>query len=116
MVSCFQDWQVSTFYGELPKAAVELDMIQVQKETLQYQPRSMDSEDSTYIELLAALNAGWRIEPPVYARSRWGSAHAGQQMYHFVLKSSQGVTLVSVADGPGVRAFLKEQRFAVNRA
>ena len=91
-------------------------MGRVQKEILQNQPRSTDSEDSTYFGLLAALDAGWQIEPPVYARSRWGSAHAGQQMYHFVLRSRQGITLVSVADGPVVRAFMEEQRFAVNRA
>ena len=91
-------------------------MDQEQQEMLQYQPHSIDPENGTYFGLLTALNAGWQVEPPVYARSRWGSAYAGQQMYHFVLRSRQGITLVSVADGPGVRAFLKEQRFAVNRA
>jgi hypothetical protein len=82
---------------------------------LQNQSRSPDSEDSTYFGLLAALDAGWQIEPPVYARSRWGSAHAGQQIYHFILKWRQSITMMSVADSPGLRAFLEQHRIAVNR-
>jgi hypothetical protein len=94
---------------------MELDMGRLLEAGLQNQPRSIDSQDSTYFGLLAALDAGWQIEPPVYARSRWGSAHAGQQVYHFILRSRQAITMVSVLDSPGLRAFLEEHRIAVNR-
>jgi hypothetical protein len=81
---------------------------------VQNQPCSIDSEDHTYLELLAALEAGWQIQPPVYARARWGSAHAGQQIYHFVLRSSQAITMISVLDTPNLRAFLEEHQLAVD--
>jgi hypothetical protein len=94
---------------------MELDMGRLLEAGLQNQPRSIDSQDSTYFGLLAALDAGWQIEPPVYARSRWGSAHAGQQVYHFILRSRQAITMVSVLDSPGLQVFLEEHRIAVNR-
>jgi hypothetical protein len=81
----------------------------------QNQSRSIDSKVNTYSELLVALDAGWQIEPPVYARSRWGRAHAGQQMYHFILRSKRAITMLSVVDSPGLCAFLEEHRIAVDR-
>lgn len=80
---------------------------------MQNQPRSINSEDNTYFELLAALEAGWQIEPPVYARARWGSAYVGQQVYHFVLRSRQAIMMVSVHDSPSLHAFLEEHQLAV---
>lgn len=85
------------------------------EEVLQNQPRSIHSEDNSFFELLAALDAGWQIQPPVYVRSRWGSAHAGQQMYHLILRSKQAITMVSVPDSPGLRAFLEDHQIAVDR-
>ncbi len=42
---------------------------------LQNQPRTFDPEDGNFFGLLAALDAGWHIEPPAYARPRWGLLH-----------------------------------------
>jgi hypothetical protein len=82
---------------------------------LQNRARTSDPEDGNFFGLLAALDAGWIIEPPVYARSRWGSQHAGQQMYHFILRRGQYITMISVADTSRLREFLNEQHIAVNR-
>jgi hypothetical protein len=81
---------------------------------LQNRPRTTDSEDGTYFGLLAALDAGWQVEPPVYARPRWGSQHAGEFMYHFILHRETGTTMVSVADCPRVRSFIEEHRLEIN--
>ena len=82
---------------------------------LQNRPHTSDPEDSNFFGLLAALDAGWHIEPPAYARPRWGLQHAGTHMYHFILKRGQSVTMISVADTPCLREFLDEQRITVNR-
>jgi hypothetical protein len=82
---------------------------------LQNRPRTPDLEDGNFFGLLAALDAGWFIEPPVYARSRWGLAHAGKQMYHFILRRGSSITMISVADTSRLREFLDEQRITINR-
>jgi hypothetical protein len=82
---------------------------------LQNQPRTSDPEDGNFLGLLAALDAGWHIEPPAYARPRWGLLHAGTQMYHFILRRGQSMTMISVADTSRLREFLDEQRITVNR-
>jgi hypothetical protein len=81
---------------------------------LQNRPRSRDSDEDTFHALLAALDADWRVEPPVYVRPRWGSEHAGQFMYHFILRRETGTTMVSVADGTRVRRFVQEHALQVN--
>ena len=81
---------------------------------LQNRPRSTNSDDDTFYALLAALDAGWRVEPPVYVRPRWGSEHAGTVMYHFILRRDTGTTMVSVADGHRIRAFIQEHGLEVN--
>ena len=81
---------------------------------LQNRPHSPNPDEDTFYALLAALDVGWRIEPPVYVRPRWGSDHAGQQMYHFILRRETGTTMVSVADGARVRTFVQEHDLQVN--
>jgi hypothetical protein len=82
---------------------------------LQDRPRLSEPDDGTFYALLAALDTGWTIEPPVYARPRWGSEHTGKQMYHFILRRGIATTMVSVADSPRARDFLQEQQLRVNR-
>jgi hypothetical protein len=81
---------------------------------LQNRRRSPNPDEDTFYALLAALDAGWRVEPPVYIRPRWGSEHLGQVMYHFILRRETGTTMVSVADGPRVRDFVQEHGLTVN--
>jgi hypothetical protein len=82
---------------------------------LQNRPRSLDPDEDTFYALLAALDVGWRVEPPVYVRPRWGSEHAGSVMYHFILRRETGTTMVSVADGSRIRAFVQEHGLEINR-
>jgi hypothetical protein len=81
---------------------------------LQNRPRSANPDEDTFYALMAALDAGWCVEPPVYVRPRWGSGHAGQQMYHFILRRETGTTMVSVADGSRIRAFVQERGLEIN--
>lgn len=89
-------------------------MDQLLKAVPQNLSRPAESEKGTYCELLAALDAGWRIEPPVYARPRLGSVHAGQETYHFILRCRQSLRMISVPDSPGLRIFLEEHQIAIN--
>ncbi len=75
---------------------------------------SPDPDEDSFYALLAALYVGWGIEPPVYVRPRWGSGHAGQRMYHFILRRDACTTMVSVADGSQVRTFVREYGLQVN--
>ena len=81
---------------------------------LQNHPRTSTPDDDTFYALLAALDAGWRVEPPVYIRPRWGSEHVGTVMYHFILRRETGTTMVSVADGSRIRAFVQERGLEIN--
>ena len=42
--------------------------------------------DDSYRTLLAALDLGWRVEQPVYLRSRWDGG--SEKVYHFILTKS----------------------------
>ncbi|MBN1888898.1 MAG: hypothetical protein JW850_12970 [Thermoflexales bacterium] len=77
--------------------------------------RVVDPERGSFYALLAALDGGWQVEPPVYARPRWGAENAGKQMYHCILRRGPATTLVSVEDSSHLRAFLDEQSIPVNR-
>ncbi len=82
--------------------------------TLRDRSGSPDSDEDSFYALLAALYVGWGIEPPVYVRPRWGSEHAGQQRYHFILRRDTRMTMLSVADSSQVRAFVYEYDLQVN--
>jgi hypothetical protein len=77
--------------------------------------RSVDPAHGSFYALLTALDAGWSIEPPVYARPRWGAGNAGKQRYHFILRRGPATTLLSVEDSPRLRTFLEEQIIQVNK-
>ena len=62
------------------------------------------------------LSRGWRIEPPVYARSDWQSSAASEEgnTYHFVLWRENRVNLVSIREGPEIQEFLANSELAVD--
>jgi hypothetical protein len=82
--------------------------------TLQNRPCTSDPDEDAFHVLLGALDVGWWIEPPVYVRPRWGSEHAGQQRYHFILRRDNRMTMLSVADSSQVRTFVHEYGLQVN--
>jgi hypothetical protein len=68
-----------------------------------------------YHTLLTALDAGWRVEPPVYVRADW-SLKSRTKVYHFVLRrdSLRMTTLLSVPDCEAVRGLISENDWSVS--
>lgn len=62
------------------------------------------------------LSRGWRIEPPVYARSDWQSAATSNEgnTYHFVLWRDNRVNLVSIREGPEIKRFLIDSGLTID--
>lgn len=68
-----------------------------------------------YHTLLTALDAGWRVEPPVYVRADW-SLKSRTKVFHFVLRrdSLRMTTLLSVPDCEAVRGLISENDWSVS--
>jgi len=62
------------------------------------------------------LTEGWRIQPPVYVRPRWGWASRlrRRSAYHFVLERRRQIRLVSVLEGSEVQQLLDDSRLPVD--
>ncbi len=62
------------------------------------------------------LDRGWKIEPPVYARSDWQSPATSEEgnTYHFVLWRDDRVNLVSIREGPEIQQFLTDSELAID--
>ncbi len=77
------------------------------------QPAHPAELDPRYRLLRAALDAGWRIEEPVYLRPRWGEG--GSRVYHFILWLDSEVTprLITVAECLEVERFVREEGLRV---
>ncbi len=62
-----------------------------------------------YLQLLAALDEGWQIAPPVYHRPRWFDT--GEQVYHFILKHPEhnGTRLITVPEDEDIREFVRDR-------
>lgn len=83
--------------------------------TLQ-QPAKPTPAEPSYLLLLAALDAGWVIEEPVYLRSRWGDS--GPRVYHFILRQKRltqlpATRLITVSAGPEIERFVRDSGFRV---
>ena len=68
-----------------------------------------------YHTLLTALDAGWRVEPPIYVRADW-SLKSRSKVFHFVLRrdSLRMTTLLSVPDCEAVRGLISENDWSVS--
>jgi hypothetical protein len=68
-----------------------------------------------YHTLLTALDAGWRVEPPIYIRADW-SLKSHTKVFHFVLRrdSLRMTTLLSVPDCEAVRGLISENDWSVS--
>lgn len=68
-----------------------------------------------YHTLLTALDAGWRVEPPIYVRADW-SLKSRSKVFHFVLRrdSLRMTTLLSVPDCEAVRDLISENDWSVS--
>jgi hypothetical protein len=81
------------------------------------QPAHPSQIEPQFRSLLAALDMGWRIEEPVYLRSRW--SEVGPRVYHFILRRAllAPPRLLSVPEGPQVDHFVRDEglRLVVGR-
>ena len=69
-----------------------------------------------YHMLLAALDGGWKVEPPIYVRSDWSLKRKDAKVFHFVLRrdSSRMTTLLSVPDCEAVRRLIGDKEWALS--
>ena len=68
-----------------------------------------------YLQLLAALDEGWQVAPPVYHRPRW--LDTNEQVYHFILKHPEhnGTRLITVSEDPEVERFVRSNALCMLR-
>ncbi len=69
-----------------------------------------------YHRLLAALDGGWKVEPPVYVRSDWSLKRRDTKVFHFVLRrdSIHMTTLLSVPDCEAVRGLIDDNGWSLS--
>ncbi len=69
-----------------------------------------------YHMLLAALDSGWKVEPPIYVRADWSLKRKDTKVFHFVLRreSVRMTTLLSVPDGEAVRRLIGDNDWALS--
>lgn len=75
------------------------------------QPAQPTPTEPAYLLLLAALDSGWKVEEPVYVRSRWGES--GPRVYHFILRQKRltqlpATRLITVSVGPEIERFVRD--------
>lgn len=77
------------------------------------QPAHGHTSNPRYLQLLAALDEGWLIVPPVYRRPRWLDDR--EQVYHFILRHAErtGTRLITVPEDDIVRTFIRDQELAL---
>jgi len=69
-----------------------------------------------YRMLLAALDSGWTVEPPIYVRSDWSLKRKDASVFHFVLRRDaiRMTTLLSVPDCEAVRRLISDNDWALS--
>ncbi len=75
-----------------------------------------DPAMARYHTLLAALDAGWRVEPPIYLRQDWSIKTKPARVFHFVMRrdSQRMTTLLSVPDCEAVRRLINDNGWQVS--
>ncbi len=75
-------------------------------------PRPASANDAQLLLLLSALDAGWRVEEPVYLRSMMGER--SQKAYHLILhRPGHVVNLVTVPQSREADAFVQREGWQV---
>lgn len=79
--------------------------------TLQ-RPRTATANDPQLLLLLSALDAGWRVEEPIYLRSMMGER--SRMAYHVILhRPGHVVSLVTVPQSREADAFVQREGWQV---
>lgn len=67
-----------------------------------------------FAELRAALEDGWEIVQPIFARPMWSAVDDSSTALHFVLRRDVATRLVTVPEGRGVQRFIREHHLSVD--
>ncbi|HEX6817268.1 MAG TPA: hypothetical protein VF120_02765 [Ktedonobacterales bacterium] len=67
-----------------------------------------------FAELRAALDDGWEIVQPIFARPTWTAVDDSATELHFVLRRDVATRLVTVPAGRGVQRFIREHHLSVD--
>jgi hypothetical protein len=65
-------------------------------------------------ELRTALNEGWEIVQPIFARPLWSAADNSATAFSFVLRRDQATRLVTVPEGRTVQRFIRDRDLTVD--
>ncbi len=75
-------------------------------------PRTATVGDSQMLLLLAALDAGWRVEEPIYLRTMMGER--SRRAYHLILhRPGHVVNLVTLPQTGEAEAFVRREGWQV---
>jgi hypothetical protein len=80
-------------------------------------PRNHDARLSVrqcFGELRMALNEGWEIVQPIFARPLWSAADNSTTAFNFVLRREQATRLVTVPEGRTVQRFIRDHELTVD--
>lgn len=68
--------------------------------------------NADYLQLIATLEQGWEVVPPVYFRPRW--INDAESVYHFIVKQGESPTkLITVNDDALARNFIAAHQLEV---
>jgi hypothetical protein len=65
-------------------------------------------------ELRTALNEGWEIVQPIFARPLWSATDNSATAFNFVLRREQATRLVTVPEGRTVQRFIRDHALTVD--
>ncbi len=67
-----------------------------------------------FAELRTALEEGWEIVQPVFARPLWSVSDNSTTAFNFVLRRERATRLVTVPEGRSVQRFIRDHHLAVD--
>jgi hypothetical protein len=65
-------------------------------------------------ELREALQEGWEIVQPIFARPLWSAADDSATAFSFVLRGPSGTRLITVPEGRSVQRFIRDRHLSVD--
>lgn len=77
-------------------------------------PRNPSSVRACFRELRSALNEGWEIVQPIFARPLWSSTDDSATAFNFVLRRDSATRLVTVPEGRTVQRFIRDKKLLVD--
>jgi hypothetical protein len=67
-------------------------------------------------ELREALQDGWEIVQPIFARPLWSATDDSATAFSFVLRGPSGTRLITVPEGRNVERFIRDRQLRVDYA